>query len=65
MPSLSPSLFKALGLTAGADVEETLQIARSIDKVTIRFPALTSIVKVVVRNQRPRPDSAGVKGDSG
>ena len=63
-PALSPSLFKALGLTAGADIEEALQIARGIDKVTIRIPALTSIVKVVVKNQPPHPTSAGVKGDS-
>jgi hypothetical protein len=63
-PALSPSLFKALGLTAGSDIEETLQIARGIDKVTIRIPALTSIVKVVVKNQSLRPGPASVKGDT-
>ncbi|HEX7955778.1 MAG TPA: hypothetical protein VF508_02490, partial [Pyrinomonadaceae bacterium] len=64
-PSLNPSLFKALTLTAGSDVEEVLRIARGIDKVTIRIPAIASIVKAVVDDTRPRADSAGAKGENG
>lgn len=63
-PALSPSLFKALALTAKSDIEGTLQTARGIDKVTLRIPALASVVKAVVKEQQTRPNSAGVKGET-
>ena len=63
-PVTSASLLKVLTLTAKLDVEDTLQVARGIDSAAIRIPALASIIKAVLQDQRGRPISAS-RGDEG